>query len=352
MNHKVLVIEDNPEVRSNIADILRLGNYEVLEAANGKVGVETAQQIKPDLILCDVMMPELDGYGVLYVLDKDPETAMIPFIFLTAKSELRDIREGMGLGADDYITKPFDDSKLLKVVETRIRKRERLTSLFGGTISGIDDFYDRVGKAKEFQTMALHRRRKIVKKKEMLFFEGQDPNELYFLEKGEIKTFKTSRDGKELVTGIHHDKSFIGFLALLENTPYKESAVALQDSEAYLISKDDFQSLIYSNRDIARQFIRQLANDLSEMEDRLLEVAYQSVRQRVAGSLLKASEKLGEGRKTELITISRRDIAGIVGTATESLNRTLADFRDEGAVELLQDGIRIVNVSKLERIMR
>jgi CheY-like chemotaxis protein len=105
----ILLIEDNNEVRENTAEILELAHYKVLQAENGKTGVELAQQQKPDLIICDIMMPVLDGYGVIHLLGKSAETALIPFIFLTAKSERGDFRKGMEMGADDYITKPFDD---------------------------------------------------------------------------------------------------------------------------------------------------------------------------------------------------------------------------------------------------
>src|SRR6187399_2727653 len=119
---KILLIEDNLEVRENTAEILSLANYNVVVAENGKVGVEIAQREKPDLIICDIMMPELDGYGVLHILNKKSETAGIPFIFLTAKTEKADIRKGMNLGADDYLTKPFDDTDLLNAIEARLQK--------------------------------------------------------------------------------------------------------------------------------------------------------------------------------------------------------------------------------------
>ncbi|MCA6407955.1 MAG: response regulator, partial [Cytophagales bacterium] len=119
---KILIIEDNLEVRENTAEILELAQYKVITAENGKTGVELAIKGKPDLIICDIMMPVLDGYGVLHMLSKNPETAAIPFIFLTAKSEKSDYRKGMELGADDYITKPFDDTQLLNAIEIRLKK--------------------------------------------------------------------------------------------------------------------------------------------------------------------------------------------------------------------------------------
>lgn len=122
MKPTILIIEDNIEMRENISDILQLGNYEVLTAQNGKNGVDLARKNRPDLILCDIMMPELDGYGVLHVLSKHPETSCIPFIFLTAKAEKSDFRKGMHMGADDYIVKPFDGMELLKAIEVRLMK--------------------------------------------------------------------------------------------------------------------------------------------------------------------------------------------------------------------------------------
>ena len=119
---KILLIEDNTEIRENTGEILSLANYEVITAPNGKIGVTLAQEQNPDLIICDIMMPELDGYGVLHILSKKTETAQIPFIFLTAKTERSDVRKGMELGADDYLTKPFDDTELLNAVETRLHK--------------------------------------------------------------------------------------------------------------------------------------------------------------------------------------------------------------------------------------
>ena len=120
----ILLIEDNDELRDNTAEILELANYKVTAAANGKLGIQAALQQKPDLIICDVMMPELDGYGVLHLVNKNTELSGVPFIFLTAKSERSDFRKGMEMGADDYITKPFTDIELLNAIESRLKKND------------------------------------------------------------------------------------------------------------------------------------------------------------------------------------------------------------------------------------
>src|SRR3954462_4868213 len=125
---KILIIEDEPEMRRNISTLLRYHQYESIEAENGRAGVEMARREKPDLILCDVMMPELDGYGVLHALQADAALARTPFIFLTAKGEKDDLRSGMDLGADDYLTKPVVNADLVRAIETRLRRSEQQTT--------------------------------------------------------------------------------------------------------------------------------------------------------------------------------------------------------------------------------
>jgi DNA-binding NarL/FixJ family response regulator len=122
---KILVIEDEPDMRRNLATVLRLEKYQPITAENGRVGVELVKKEKPDLILCDVMMPELDGYGVLQALRENADTALIPFIFLTAKGQQEDLRSGMNLGADDYLTKPVPKAELLKALEARLLRSEQ-----------------------------------------------------------------------------------------------------------------------------------------------------------------------------------------------------------------------------------
>src|SRR6478609_8176008 len=136
----ILVIEDNKDIRENTAEILDLAGYKTFTAENGKKGVDIAVKEKPDVIICDIMMPELDGYGVLHMLRKNETTQAIPFIFLTAKTERSDFRKGMEMGADDYITKPFDDSELLSAVEARIKRLDLLEQKYPSTVSGLTEF--------------------------------------------------------------------------------------------------------------------------------------------------------------------------------------------------------------------
>jgi len=119
---KVLVIEDEPEMRRNLLTVLRMEKFHAVAAENGRVGIELARKEKPHIILCDVMMPEVDGHGVLQALRKDAATTHIPFIFLTAKGERNDVRSGMNLGADDYLTKPVAKADLLAAITSRLAR--------------------------------------------------------------------------------------------------------------------------------------------------------------------------------------------------------------------------------------
>src|ERR1041385_5534513 len=166
---KILLIEDNTEIRENTEEILSLANYEVITAPNGKIGVTLALEKHPDLVICDIMMPELDGYGVLHILSKKTETAQIPFIFLTAKTEKVDIRKGMNLGADDYLTKPFDDTDLLNAIEARLRKAAMQHQMYEPTSEGLDEFINDAKRVLDLKDLCKDKKVKSLKKKAEVF---------------------------------------------------------------------------------------------------------------------------------------------------------------------------------------
>jgi CRP-like cAMP-binding protein/CheY-like chemotaxis protein len=350
MEKTILVIEDNLEMGDNISSILELAQYHVLYAPNGKVGVSLAQQEHPDLIICDIMMPELDGYGVRHILSNDPETENIPFIFLTAKADKEDVRVGMNLGADDYITKPFDGTDLLKAIEIRLKKSDAIRNAYKGDMGGIGSF-NKDKESRERKQLLENRPTRRFRKKEFVFLDGQTPNELYYVNNGEVKTYRINADGKEFITGFHRDGDFLGFAPILEERPYAETAEVLRDAKITMIPKQPFLTLVYSSRDFARNFIHLLSHQLEEAEGRLIDLAYQSVRQRVASTLLKMANKFRQEGK-ELIVLPRKEMSNLIGTATESLNRTLSDFKDEGLIEISGTGIKITNRAKLEKLAR
>jgi DNA-binding response OmpR family regulator/Ca2+-binding EF-hand superfamily protein len=345
---KILLIEDNTEVRENTSEIISLANYEVVTAENGKVGVELAQKEKPDLIICDIMMPELDGYGVLHILSKKPETAGIPFIFLTAKTEKNDVRKGMNLGADDYLTKPFDDTELLNAIETRLKRKE-MFKRYDSTPEGLEAFMHDAGHALNIRDLGKDKKTKLYKKKTEIFAEGDSPSYVYLVKTGNVKVYKSHPDGKELITNLYKANDFFGFESILENSLYKESAAAMEDSELVTIPKQDFLTLLHGSADVSNTFISLLCQKVKEKESQLLNLAYNSVRQRTAEALLKVFNLKDHDQK---LSVSRDDLAKMVGTASESVIRVLSDFKDEGLIDIESGKIKIIAPGKLESVIR
>ena len=342
---KILIIEDNSDVRENLAEILTLGGYEVFTAENGKSGVEKAMEALPDLILCDIMMPELDGYGVLHILSRQAKTAGIPFIFLTAKAEKDDFRRGMSLGADDYITKPFDDVALLQTIEARLQKSERLQTASSQNRGSLDHFIDEARALEAIKHLSDNREVRHYKKKDIVFREGENPRWLFFLESGRIKLYKTSDDGRELIVKVAQPGDFLGFLALFKEDTYPESAAALEDCSVKMIPKSDFAALVFGNRDVNARFIRMLAGHVAEREQQLIDLAYNSVRKRVATALVQLHDQSGP-----TINLLREDLAALAGTAKETLIRTLTDFKNEGMLDIKEGTIAVLKVEKLRHL--
>jgi DNA-binding response OmpR family regulator len=345
MKH-ILLIEDNKEVRENTAEILELAGFKITTAADGKKGIEEVKKEKPDLIICDIMMPVLDGYGVLHLLGKNEETANVPFIFLTAKTERLEIRKGMDMGADDYITKPFEKTELLNAIESRFKKAESLKREYQKNIEGLTTFIGDISGKDAVKKFTEDKKISAYKKKENIYREGDLPRGMYFINKGKIKIFKLHDHGKELIINLLNEEDFFGYTALLTRGEYSETAQALEDSEVTFIPSEDFFNLIYNNREISKKFIQILTNNVAEHQHKLLELAYSSVRKRVAEVLLQLKNKFA-GKESMGLSFSREDLANIVGTSTESLIRTLSDFKDENLVEVKEGKIFLKNEKKL-----
>lgn len=349
---KILVIEDNKSLLENTAELLELSNYHVVTAENGKQGVEMAIREKPDLILCDIMMPEVDGYGVLHMLNKHIELSHTPFIFLSAKSDKSDFRKGMELGADDYIAKPFTATELLNAVQRRLEKSDLVKQEIADGLKGVDQIHLAVSGEQALQGFIEGRSVSNYKKKQIVYFEGNRPLYLFYVQKGKVKTYKTNEDGKELITGLYNVGEFFGYVSMLEGTVYKETAQVVEDAELMAIPKSEFEELVYHNSEVAKTFIKLLSHNLVEKEQQLLNIAYNSLRKKVADALLLMKEKLSqtqlEGEK--LIQLSRENMAAIAGTATESFIRTLTDFKNEKLIDIVEGNVVILNEAKLKNM--
>ncbi len=347
----ILLIEDDADVRENTAEILELAHYRVLKAENGKKGVDIARKEHPDLVLCDIMMPELDGYGVLHMLGRSPETAEIPFIFLSAKAERSDMRRGMELGADDYLTKPFEESELLNAIEGRLRRSDLFRKGFDRTLNGLNDFMEQARAVAALEDLSKDRKMRIMERKGILFHEGDEMRNVPFLVSGKVRTFKVNNDGKEFVTGLHVPGEFIGYLGMLEGGHATETAEAMEESEIALVPREDLLRLLYRDRDVSMRFIRMLTQEMGEKQERLLQLAYASVRQRVAQALMQLHDRFSGAQSEDLgVRISRDELAAIVGTATESLIRCLTDLKDEGLIATQGRDIRITDRRRLEKL--
>lgn len=348
---KILLIEDDAVLRENTAELLELSNYKVITSSNGKTGIEMAKKELPDIIICDIMMPETDGYEVLEALSKDKNTKRIPFIYLSAKTERHDVRKGMNLGADDYITKPFNEDELISAIESRLAKVAILNEATNTkenntfenpdeelkTLNDLKNFFDDNG---ELFTFAEN---------ETIYTEGEHSNYIYLINKGIVKCYKLDEQGKELTTALYKEDDLFGYTSFTQNLPYKETATAIKHTELVGIAKNDLKTVLNSNHQVTLELIQLLTNDLSTVKDQLLQMAYSSVNKKTATTLLKFAEKMNR-KPNDPIKISRSDLASVAGIATETLIRTMSIFKKQGIIEIEGRNIKILDLEKLQDI--
>ena len=341
MKRKILIIEDNEDIREGTAEVLDLAGYETYTAANGKIGIDLALKHIPDVILCDVMMPELDGYGVLYLLQKNSKTTNIPFIFMTAKADRADMRKGMEMGADDYLSKPFDDLELFNAIESRLKKKQKLDNFKSSPIDKQTIFFELKSKGKS----------RVFSNKQIIYVENDEPNYLYFIKKGQVKTYKRFKDGRELSATLYKDGDFFGYESLCSGTNYADNASTMADTELLLIAKTDFLDYIFNHQEVAIEFISLLSGSVMDKQEQMLQLAYFSVRKRVAEALVQVAQKFGDSDlDTCTLKISRDDLAALVGTASETVSRMLADFKEESLIAKSGNAIQILSIQKLKNI--
>lgn len=348
---KILLIEDNAEIRENTAEILELAGYKVTSAENGKVGIASAMLDKPDLIICDIMMPVLDGYGVLIVLQKNTDLQNIPFIFLTAKSEVKEVRKGMEMGADDYISKPFSSADLLTVIEIRLRKAEQLQKQFKDNMEGVRELIEIASGKDHLAELKEDRNTNHYKKKQLIYSEGNHPSQLFYITKGKAKSFKRNDDGKELIIGLFKIGDFLGYMPLIEHGVYKETMEALEETELAIIPRSDFDALLTSNPVVMKKIIGILSLNIQEKEEQLLAIAYDSLRKKVAGTLIILYNKYNATQTDNFfIDLSRENLAAMSGVATESLIRMLSQLKDEQLIMIEGSRIKVLNYLKLQHM--
>lgn len=346
MSKKLLLIEDDTALRENTAELLELQGYDIITAADGKAGIAMAQSNDPDLIVCDIMMPEADGYEVLQTLADDPKTRQIPFIFLSAKTEHKEVRKGMDLGADDYLTKPFEEEELVSAIESRLAKATLLEGVEveipreEDAIRGLNQLknhFDDNGTISSFEAGTD------------IYREGSRAHHVYLILKGVVKSHCMDENGKELITQLHKADDFLGLGSLVDAAARKETATAMEAVELAGIAIHELRDLIESNHNLAVDLINLLSEDLVEIKDHLLQMAYGSVRKKTAQTILQFTEVMNP-RGQDQIKISRYDLASVAGIATESLIRTLSGFKKQGLIAIEGRNIRILDLPALKRV--
>jgi CRP-like cAMP-binding protein/CheY-like chemotaxis protein len=348
---QILLIEDDTVLREVTAELLVLSKYQVIKASNGRGGIEKAKKNIPDIIVCDIMMPDIDGYTVLETLSKDTRTKYIPFIFISAKTDRKDVRKGMELGADDYLTKPFSEDELISAIESRLAKAAIVKDIIDNkssainnnnedeiiTINDLKNFFDDKGEIFSYA------------ENDIIYNEGNNSNYIYLIRKGVVKCYKFDELGKELITALHKEDDFFGFTAFMQYIPSQETATAVKDVELLGISKSQFKNILENNHKVSVEIIQLLSDSLSGVNNQLLNMAYSSVIKKTASTILKFADKLNR-KPEDPIKISRSDLASVAGIATETFIRTMSNFKKEGLIEIEGRNIRILDIEKLKRI--
>ena len=349
MERKILLIEDDFKDRENIAEILELADFHVKTASNGKEGVLLAEQFLPDLIISNIIMPLLDGYGVLQILSKKKQLNKIPFIFITSKVSYQDMRKGMDLGADDYITKPFKESELISAIESRLSRIKTLKGNGEENLLNLNNTEELVfSQEKSIKEFLKKRKPHNYKKNESVYCEGNHSNHFFIVDKGLVKTFKISLEGKEFITTIFKKGDYVGLPSFIKNTAHFESATAIADTNLYKITREELCDLIKHDQLISRNIMTFLSDILIDSHEQLVHMAYGSVRKKTAIVLLNLAVK--QPNNTYLLNISRSDLAHSIGIAKETLIRTLHDFKVEGLINIKRFAIEIIKSEKLKNI--
>ncbi|PBQ30516.1 transcriptional regulator [Sphingobacteriaceae bacterium] len=347
MVQKILIIDDNAEVLENTSELLQLAGYDTITSCNGKEGLEVIRTHKPDLILCDINMPVLDGYGVLQALQNIPSAATIPFVFLTSKAEMSDMRKAMDLGADDYLTKPYTGDGLLKIVSARIKK----SSLLKKIMEESQEYTGSSNEQTDHHILLENKPIKKIRKKGFVYSEGDSAGSLYFLKSGKLKIYKSNEYGKDYIIDLLKEGDFFGYTALLEDSEHKESVMAIENSEVVMVPKQDFLHYLYGDKAMSITFIKLLSKNLTVAEDKLIKLAYNSARKRVAEALLFFAGKFRADNKNEItFELNRENLSSLAGISPESVSRHLTDFKDEGLLESNGGAMKICDVKKLENI--
>lgn len=342
----MLLIEDDITLLENTKELLELSGYKVFTATNGKLGVTCAREKLPDIIICDIMMPQLDGFGVYAALRKSSSTREIPFIFLSVKAEPEDIRKGMNLGADDYLTKPFREEDLLSAIASRIAKR----AILKNKKHKKPELSRKIKTLEELRTFFLDFGEPLdIEKHEELYREDRHASYVYLVEEGLIKCFRLDEYGKELITGLSKKNDFMGFYSFKVPSQYPETAEALENTRLFRVSSEEFIHTLLKSQNLTIEFAQLISDNLLTTKTHLLDMAYSSVLKKTTNTILEFAENI-QGDPQQFIRISRSDLASVAGISTESFIRSLSSLKKDGLIDIVGRDIKILNLQKLHTI--
>ena len=250
------------------------------------------------------------------------------------------------MGADDYITKPFEEMELLGAIERRLKKYESLRSSQSN-----EEFVQAASKYPKLESILENQKTRTFSKKDIIYREGDFASYAYLIQKGKVKTYKINVDGKEFIHDILTVGHFLGENALIQDTDRTEFAMAMEETELVLIPRQDFQDLIFQNREVSSNFIKMLSQHLIEREKDLMDMAYNTVRKRTADALMRLHDKYKEDAEGVVsFKLARADLAGMVGTAPESVIRILSEFKQDGSIEIDSSQISILKADVLRKV--
>jgi CheY-like chemotaxis protein/CRP-like cAMP-binding protein len=346
MNQTILIIDDIQDVRENIGELLELSGYHVLQASEGYEGIRKAKQHQPDLILCDIMMPGMDGYGVAEILARQEETNHIPLIYLTAKAEPSDFKKGLQKGATDYITKPFESDELIKSISLRIRQHQQQKPTDLGEVEWqnwmaylhSESPLDNQGAPLTILNLTAD---------ETLFEQDDQALWVYFLQEGSIRWESTDAGGRTVCHHLSRPGEFLGWSPGFHLGAYSHSAIALSTSRVVRLSAKQLRDTLLSNPGMALIWGQaQLKASQMVVED-MMAMLYGNARENVARVLLRFAEFKG-GQWT--VNMPRETLAKSIGIAYETVIRTLSQFKAEGLVMAKGRRITIYDKAQLEAV--
>lgn len=308
----ILIIEDDQLVRESILAVLESKGFRVLGAENGIVGLHLAETHLPDLILCDILMPGIDGYEVLSALSSNQATQGIPFVFLTARVEREDWRLAMKMGADDYLTKPFTVDELLETIAARLKKHMLLTAL-------------RTKKSKSAAD---------VERSVLRFSPNQDiplqPDSFWQVRRGLVKLSALLAEGEEIVIGWAIAPMLFGTNIVLSDIYYE--ATAIGEVELVQFSAQDLA--------ISPQLVKALLPRLHQSDALLAVCGQRRADDRLKGLLLLLKQELGEpvpGGTRLKVRFTHQDLANTIGTARATVTLLLSQFKQNGWIAVERD---------------